>query len=252
MQRTMGNQVVQRMLAANASEASRIPAASRGEQRAEYPVGFIGPLRPGDTYAVPYGFMGPLQQGVTRSSAFHPDMTVVTAGTSTSQCGGFTHKVRWGIPAAANNAAGWIIQKVGIQFDVKDCNGSPVAPHAIDDPAKYPFWEAWEFTRGGDVWVGHAAGGTRHSGDTFSGADYGAGTKGRISLTGEVKGIVGFTLPAGMTVRNAEPAWSLPYTRTAPARFASTLPGASHVVTAEWDCCPSGTVTQATSVAATP
>lgn len=220
--------------------------------RAEFPVDFVGPLQPGDTSAVPYDFVGPLEQGVTRSSSFHPTMTVVTPGRATSQCGGFEHKVRWGVPAAANQTRGWVVQKVDIQCDVKDCNNRSVTPHPIDNPANYPFWEAWEFTRGGNVWVGPASAGTKHSGDTFSGSDYGAGTKGRISLIGEVKGIVGYTLPSGMTVRNTFPAWSLPYTRTQPTQFGSTLPGASHVVTSQWNCCPSGTVTQGTRVTATP
>jgi hypothetical protein len=292
LQRTIGNQAVQRLLKENTAnikgdsttteiagfshDFSRIPVYSKGAHavsfkegetiapetierdgmkpvgRAEFPVDFVGPLQPGDTRAVPFGFVGPLEPGVTRSSSFHPTMTVVTPGRATSQCGGFEHKVRWGVPAAANRAAGWIVQKVDIQFDVKDCNNRPITPHPIDNPANYPFWEAWEFTRGGNVWVGPASAGTRHSGDTFSGSDYGPGTKGKISLIGEVKGIVGFTLPSGMTVRNTFPAWSLPYTRTQPAQFGSTLTGASHVVTSEWNCCPSGTVTQATNVTATP
>jgi len=292
LQRMIGNQAVQRLLEVNTGDArenstatdteiarfgndsSRIPLYSNGEQRAssrgeggetidpetverdgmraEYPVDFAGPLQPGDTRAVPYDFVGPLEPDVARSSSFHPTMTVVTAGRATSRCGGFEHKVRWGIPAGANSATGWIVQKVNIQFDVKDCNDRPVTPHPIDNPAHYPFWEAWEFTRGGNVWVGPASGRTAHSGDTFSGSDYGPGTKGKISLIGEVKGITGFTLPAGMTVRNTFPAWALPYTRTQPAQFASTLAGASHVVTSEWNCCPSGTVTQATRVTATP
>ena len=222
------------------------------DTRAEFPVDFVGPLQPGDTYAVPHDFVGPLQPGVTRSPSFHPTITVVTPGTRTSDCGAFTYKVRWGIPAAARRAAGWIVQRVGIQFDVKNCAGNPVAPKPIDDPAQYPFWEGWEFTAGQNVWVGHAAAGTRHTGDTFSGSDYGAGTKGKITLTGEVKAISGFALPAGMIVRNAAPAWSLAHTRTEPAQFASTLAGASHTLTSEWDCCPSGTVTKATTVTTNP
>lgn len=281
-QRTIGNKAVKRLLKKNTADNigdsattefsgfnhdfSRIPISSNGAHtgsleeekgmkpvgRAEFPSDFVGPLQPGDTRAVPFGFVGPLQPGVTRSSSFHPTMTVVTPGRATGRCGGFEHKVRWGVPAAANRAAGWIVQKVDIQFDVKDCNNRPVTPHPIDNPANYPFWEAWEFTSGSNVWVGPASAGTRHSGDTFSGSDYGPGTKGKISLIGEVKGIVGFTLPSGMTVRNTFPAWSLPYTRTQPAQFGSTLTGASHVVTSEWNCCPSGTVTQATNVTATP
>jgi hypothetical protein len=219
---------------------------------AEVPVGFVGPLQPGDTRAVPHGFVGPLPPDVVRSSAFHPTITVVTPGARTTDCGGYTYKVRWGIPANEHKTSGWIIQKVTKKFEATDCNGRPVTPVSFDDPAGYPFWEAWEFTAGQNVWVGPAAGGSVHSGDTFSGGDYGPGTKGKKSVTGEVKAIVGFTPPTGMTVRNAAPAWALPYTRSEPAQFASTLSGASHTLTAEWDCCPNGTVTKATTVTTNP
>ena len=219
---------------------------------AEYPVDFVGPLQPGDTRAVPHDFIGPLQPGVARSASFHPTITVVTPGRRTSDCGAYTYKVRWGIPASESRSTGWIVQKVSKQFEAQDCTGNPVTPVPFDDPANYPFWEAWEFTAGRNVWVGPSTGGSVHSGDTFAGSDYGPGTKGKKTVTGEVKAIVGFTLPAGMTVRNAAPAWALPYTRSEPAQFANTLQGASHTLTSEWDCCPNGTVTQATRVTTNP
>jgi len=219
---------------------------------AEVPVDFIGPLRPGDTRAVPADFIGPLEAGVIRSASFHPTISVMTAGTRTSDCGAYTYKVKWGIPAVESKAAGWIVQKVNKQFEATDCGGNRVSPKPFDDPAGYPFWEAWEFTAGQNVWVGPAAGASPHTGDTFSGDDYGDGTKGKKTITAEVKAIVGFVLPAGMTVRNAAPSWALPYTKSTPAQFASTLTGASHTLTSEWNCCPSGTVTQATNVATNP
>ena len=115
---------------------------------AEYPIDFVGPLQPGDTRAVPHDFIGPLQPGVTRSSSFHPTITVVTPGTRNSDCGAYTYKVRWGIPPTESRSAGWIVQKVNKQFEATDCDGHPVAPVTFDDPARYPFWEAWEFTAG--------------------------------------------------------------------------------------------------------
>jgi hypothetical protein len=176
----------------------------------------------------------------------------VIPGTARSDCGGYTYKVQWGIPASEAASSGWIVQKVSKAFQATDCNDNPVAPKPFDDPAGYPFWEAWEFTAGQNVWAGPASGGTPHSGDTFSGSDYGPGTKGRKTVTGEVKAIVGFTLPAGMIVRNVAPSWALPNTRTAPAQFANTLSGMAHTLTAEWNCCPNGTVTQATTVTTNP
>jgi hypothetical protein len=235
-------------------EAAGAPAAEREGWigRNEVPVDFVGPLRPGDTRAVPHNFVGPLEPGVTTSNAFLPTISVVTPGRRTGDCGANEYKVRWGIPASEATSSGWIVQRVDETFNATDCAGNPVAPQPVDDPSGYPFWEAWEFTAGQNVWVGPAAGGTPHSGDTFGSGDYGPGTKGKATISGEVKAIVGFTLPAGMTVRNAMPAWSLPYTRTEPPQFASTLPGAAHTLTAEWNCCPRGTVTRRTSVTTNP
>jgi len=219
---------------------------------AEVPADFIGPLAPGDTRAVPHDFSGPLQPGVVRSSSFHPTITVVTPGAGTSDCGAYAYKVKWGIPSSESASAGWIVQKVTKQFEATDCAGNAVPPQAFDDTANYPFWEAWEFTAGQNVWVGPASAGSPHSGDTFSGNDYGPGTKGKKIVKGEVKAIIGFSPPAGMTVRNAAPAWGLPYTRTEPALFASTLSGATHQLTSEWNCCPSGTVTKRTTIVTNP
>jgi len=255
LQRTIGNQAVQRLLRpepAPPGEGEAIGDEEPLQAEAEYPTSFVGPLAPGDTLAVPANFVGPPAPGVVRSASFHPTMQVVTAGARTSDCGAYTYKVKWGVPAGLGTAAGWIVQKVTKQFEATDCSGNPVPPVAFDNTANYPFWEAWEFTAGGDVWVGPASGRTPHTGDTFGGSDYGAGTKGKKTVTGEVKGIVGFALPPGMTVRNAAPAWALPYTRVEPPQFASTLHGAAHTLTSEWNCCPNGTVTQATTVGTNP
>lgn len=219
---------------------------------AEYPVDFVGPLPSGGVRAVPADLTGTPAPGTVRSASFHPSITVVTPGGRTSDCGGYTYKVRWGVPSSLSTAAGWIVQRVDKQFSAEDDAGSPVTPQAFDDTSNYPFWEAWEFTSGRDVWVGPSSGGSVHSGDTFSGSDYGEGTKGRKVVSGEVKGIVGFTPPSGMTVRNAAPAWALPYTRTAPAQFSATLPGAAHTLTAEWDCRPSAAARQPTTVTTNP
>jgi hypothetical protein len=206
-----------------------------------------GPPAPGPSAPNP---AAPAPAPAPRS--FHPTITVTDPGHRTTDCGAYTYGVRWGIPASEATTSGWIVQKVNKTFAARDCAGHPVAPQSIDDPSGYPFWEAWEFTSGRNVWVGPASGGSRHSADTFGGPNYGNGTSGRKVITGEVKAIVGFVPPPGMTVRNAAPAWSLPYTRSEPPQFASTPTGAAHTLTAEWNCCPDGTVTQATAVATNP
>src|SRR5206468_9114338 len=125
--------------------------------------------------------------GAVRSAAFHPTITVVSPGARTSDCGGYSYKVQWGIPASEAASSGWIVQKVSKTFEAFDCSGSPVTPVEFDNTANYPFWEAWEFTAGQHVWVGPASGGSPHSGDTFSGSDYGPGTRGKKTVTGQVK-----------------------------------------------------------------
>lgn len=255
--RALGNDAAQRLWESAAAGGETLAdvepdAAGVLPMGAELPADFIGPLRSGDTRAVPHDFSGTLPAGAVRSNAFTPTMTVVTPGRATDDCGGYIYKVQWGIPASEATSAGWIVQKVDQSFEAKDCNDRRVTPRTFDDSANYPYWEAWEFTSGQHVWVGPASSGAAHSGDTFRNSGYGPGTKGKKRMTAEVKAIVGFTLPAGMTVRNAEPAWALPYTRTEPAVFASTLRGATHTLTAEWDCCPSGTVTKRTTVVTSP
>jgi len=173
-------------------------------------------------------------------AAFNPDIEVITAGKKTDDCGGYSYKVKWKIPAAHDKEAGWIIQMVSKTIEVTDCDGKPVPLHDLDDPKGYPFWEAWEFTKGGEVWVGPASGKAAHSGDTFSDSGYGDCTKGKKVITGEVKAIPGFALPADMKVRDKPPAWSLPYTKTEPAAYKDAPKGAAHTLTAEWNCCPKG------------
>jgi hypothetical protein len=255
--RALGNDAARRLWESAAAGGETL-AGAQGDAEgvlpmgAEVPADFVGPLKSGDTRAVPHDFAGAPPVGAVRSAAFIPTMSVVTPGRPVDDCGGYEYKVRWGIPASESASAGWIVQKVDQSFEAKDCDERRVAPRAFDDSANYPYWEAWEFTAGQHVWVGPASSGSAHSGDTFSNAGYGPGTKGKKTMTAEVKAIVGFTLPVGMTVRGAEPAWALPYTRTEPAQFAGTLRGAAHTLTAEWNCCPSGTVTKRTTVVANP
>ena len=201
--------------------------------------------------------------------SFHPDIKVVTAGRKTNDCGGATFTVKWEIPNGHKNDAGWIVQRVDSTFDVKDCDGHPidVKKHTEGriDPAWYPYWEAWEFTAGKKVWVGPASDKTPHQGDTFSTAGFGDCTKGKREFIGEVKAIPGFQLPADMKPAANHPAGSLPTTKNEPAGWAADLlppgiqgppapspAGAAHRMTIEWDCCPKGTVTKATTVTTQP
>jgi RHS repeat-associated protein len=202
-------------------------------------------------------------------ASFHPDIKVVAAGKKTGDCGGATYSVKWEIPNANKNDAGWIVQRVGVTFDVKDCDDKKIDVKAHTggeiDPAWWPLWEGWEFTAGQNVWVGSAANKAPHRSDTYAMPDFGDCTKGKIEIDGEVKAITGFRLPADMKPTNKAPAWSLPMTQKEPAGWASDLlppgiqgppaplaAGAVHRMTIEWNCCPKGVVTKATTVTTQP
>ena len=138
-------------------------------------------------------------------------------------------------------------------FDVKGGKGA-----AIDvkrktgwDPDWYPFWEAWEFTKGGKIWVNRTLS-ARHNADTFSTPDFGSETKGTVKIEGEVKALPGYALPANMKPTNKIPTGNLPVTRTEPPDWSASAKGAAHNLTVEWNCCPKGTRTKATTVTTTP
>jgi hypothetical protein len=154
--------------------------------------------------------------------------------------------VRWSIDNATSTTKGWIVQKVSLVANVKDCSDNPVdtAVRGGWDPSWTPYWEGWE-VRGGQVFVGSTT--TPHNADTYGGPAVGDTTKGSISILGDADFYPNATLPSGMTPRNAAPAWALPYTRSDPGLTGGT--GAlSHNLTATWDCC---TTTKTTTITTT-
>lgn len=201
--------------------------------------------------------------GSSNSVPFTPGISVVTAGHATDDCGGADYQVQFSIPAAFTTQQGWIVQRVDTKYDVKDCcdrqldvrdrlNGPGETTY---DPSWYPKWEAWQFTNGGNVWVGWAAQGSPHVKDTFSALDIGDRSKGTLVVSGKVKGITNYALPSDFQVGSAGgSSGTLPDTTTMPPGWDQVGGGAVHSMTVTWGCCktPNGGVKQRTEVRTTP
>ena len=135
-----------------------------------------------------------------------------------------------------SSLGGWVVQKVEMPHNVKDCSGVAQDPGALGgfDPAWTPYWEAWKINKNQDVTT-YAEGGDVFD-DTYMGPALGKGTQGDFTIKGTAEFYEGLTLPAGFTVKNAAPAWILPHTTTAPALTGGTG-SIAHSLKVAWDCC---------------
>ena len=171
--------------------------------------------------------------------------------------GGFHWGVEWSIDGASGSTYGLIVQHVVLRQNVKAWL-SPLEPgHDIltVEPGQngrgglstswYPIWEAWP-VRGGMVFVGEHVTGSAGS-DFYGQTPVGENTKGTTELIGRADFFPNLTLPAGFTVRNTAPAWSVPMTTTDPGLTGGT--GAlDHDLTATWDGINGDGATTATTV----
>jgi hypothetical protein len=170
------------------------------------------------------------------AAATLPKLTKKTVTPLTKgDCGKSDWIVQWELDKKTTNG-GWIVQKVELPYDVKDCSDKAVDPTKRNgpQPRKFPFWEAWQihknqqvttFAEGGDV-----------NDDDFELVSPGSDTKGSITVQGTVEFYEGLTLPGSFRVTNQPPAYSLPSTKSAPTLSGGT--GAiSHTLKATWDCC---------------
>jgi hypothetical protein len=149
-------------------------------------------------------------------------------------CGEFSWVVQWKLDRPSP-AGGWVVQKVDVTRDVKDCAGNAVTTGGLNT-AWYPLWEAWPINPGQKVSTYAELNHDRED-DTYA-SDEIPGTKGSMTVTGSAEFYEGLTLPPAFTVTNAEPTWILPATNTAPTLAGGT--GAiAHSLTATWDCCRS-------------
>lgn len=147
-------------------------------------------------------------------------------------CGQFSWVVQWKLDRPSP-AGGWVVQKVDVTRDVKDCSGNAVTTGGLQT-SWYPLWEAWQINPGQKVTTYAELNNDRED-DTYGSSSI-PGTKGTITVTGAAEFYEGLTLPASFKVTNAAPTWILPATNTAPTLTGGT--GAiAHSITATWDCC---------------
>jgi hypothetical protein len=175
------------------------------------------------------------------AAATPPKLSYKTVNPATgADCGGFSWTVQW-LLDKPSPLGGWVVQRVDVARDVKDCAGKPVATGGID-PSWYPLWEAWQIHKGQKVT-------TYAEGGDLDDDSYGQGpipsTKGSYTVTGSAQFYEGLTLPADFKVTNKAPTWILPTTKAAPT-LAGGTGSIPHVLTAAWDCC--GGASKATKV----
>ena len=82
-----------------------------------------------------------------------PKLTKTTVDPMTPKdCGGFKWGVQWKLDKKSP-LGGWVVQKVEMPHNVKDCDGKAQDPGKLGgfDPAWTPYWEAWQINKNQDV-----------------------------------------------------------------------------------------------------
>ena len=162
------------------------------------------------------------------------------SGPTTGNCGQYSWGIRWSLENADATTQGWIVQNINSSHDVKGCDDRSKTDDEMRtltggwDPSWYPFWEAWQ-VRDGQIYVGRSD--SIHSADTFGWSGPGDNTKGSREVRGAANFYPNRALPASFVVRNAAPAWSLPYTQT-DEHLTGGTGSLTHNITATWNCCP--------------
>jgi RHS repeat-associated protein len=170
-----------------------------------------------------------------------PKLTLKTIkGPTAGNCGAFAWVIQW-ILDKPTKKGGWVVQKVDVSFDVKDCDDNKLdvkkASGGKIDPAWWPLWEAWEIHKGQKVTTYAETGDTED--DTYASGGFGECTKGTHKITGSADFYDGLTLPKDFKATGKPPTGILPTTQKDPG-----LKGGSgainHNLTATWNCCPKG------------
>jgi len=237
LQRTIGNQAIQRQLPANMADVqeastagglppgaqSLLPAASKGEGPAEEEFSTMRGDGGGDTTTEE-----PTAKGEGAKKVKKTELGAPTAG----NCGASSWKVRFSVENADETTTGYIVQKVDAKYNRTDCDGKD---KPVTGVGTFPFWEAWG-VRGGKVFIGDTA--DAHNADTFSDGSMGDSTKGSIVTKGTPEFFPNVKLPDHMKADN-------PDTQAHSLRSSTTDPGLSggtgaisHDITANWNCCP--------------
>jgi hypothetical protein len=165
-------------------------------------------------------------------------------------CGKSDWVVQWELDKKTPRG-GWVVQKVELSYDVKDCSDKAVDPtkRSGPKPARFPFWEAWQINKSKQVTTYAETGDVKD--DEFEIVSPGSDTKGSIAVKGTVEFYEGLTLPSSFKVTNGPPAYSLPSTQSSPTLTGGT--GAIlHNLKVTWDCCSKDkTATKETKVEST-
>lgn len=169
------------------------------------------------------------------AAATSPKLTKKTVSAPTaSDCGGFKWVIQWELDKKTTKG-GWVVQKVELPYNVKDCSNKAFDPRKGGlQPGWYPVWEAWQIHKDQQVTTYAEKGDVKD--DTYGTPGPGSDTKGSVTVKGTAEFYDGLTLPSSFKVTNKAPGYILPTTTSA-----STLSGGtgsiSHTLKATWDCC---------------
>jgi hypothetical protein len=188
------------------------------------------------------------QAQAPKPQSFDPKIVPNTTNKDRIPIGGSSGSVSWSvqfeIPDEHKGKNGWIIQRVRIEFDVRDVNDEPISEERLQEIVnkdlkvlRSGYWEAWEFDGKKVVWNGPVSSMqplNRTSGDMYFTPDFGAGTKGTIRFIGEVKAFPG-KLPPNMKEVMGSPAGALPYSPKEPPGWDNGQQGVPHILAFTWD-----------------
>lgn len=160
-------------------------------------------------------------------------------GPKKMSCGGFLWKVKFELDAKAP-AKGFIVQKIHINADVKNCDGTP--KYKLDKT----YWEAWSVDSGSTTCKPTGAGGFN---DQYSGPSW-PKTRGTIKFEGKVAFFAMPSLPPSFKPGNPPEAGILPSDTAKPAFWTPAAEGGAtdHSLTITWDCCDGKDTTTLTTV----
>ena len=230
LQRTVGNQAVQRLLRAGAGDfAAPLPAQSASSASAKGEVADEEQLFNSVKGEEGEGTKG---EGESASKGESKKVKKTELGAPTAgECGAYSWKVRFSVENADDSTTGYIVQKIDVKYNRTDCDGKD---KPVTGMGTFPYWEAWG-VRGGKVFIGDTA--DAHNADTYSDRTMGDGTKGSIVIKGTPEFFPNVTLPAHMKANNPDTqAGSLRSSTTDPA-LAGGTGSISHNLTANWNCC---------------
>ncbi len=183
----------------------------------------------------------------TTATTASPKLTKKTvSGPTAGDCGGFKWVCQWELDRNTTKG-GWVVQKVELPYEVKDCSDKAVDPTKVGglQPSWYPLWEAWQIHKGQKVTT-YAEGGDTED-DTYANSGYSTSTKGSVTVKGTAEFYDGLTLPSAFKVTNKPPTGILPATKASPTLSGGTG-GISHDLKATWDCCSKDKTTKIETV----